>query len=112
MDELKIRIMLTKETLKKTLLNAAEMLDKNGSDYTEKEMKEILTAINKVINTENKLSKYQAAKYLNVSVSTFDNYVRDGKIPEGLKEEGFKEKFWTLKSLKQIKHKLDDETDN
>lgn len=46
-----------------------------------------------------KLSKYQACKYLNVSRATFDNYVRDKKIPKGRKQQGFKELFWYKKDL-------------
>lgn len=37
------------------------------------------------------MSKIQACDYLGVSRATFDNYVRDGFIPKGIKQEGFKE---------------------
>lgn len=66
--------MLKKETLKRTLLNIADSLDDNGnSDYTEDELGEILDTINQITNTKNKLSKYQACSYLNISRATFDN---------------------------------------
>ena len=45
------------------------------------------------------MSKYQACKYLNISRATFDNYVREGSIPRGKKEAGFKELFYTKKDL-------------
>lgn len=35
--------------------------------------------------------KVMACDYLGVSRATFDNYVRDGFIPKGIKEDGFKE---------------------
>lgn len=38
-----------------------------------------------------RMSKIQACDYLGVSRATFDNYVRDGFIPKGIKQEGFKE---------------------
>ena len=40
------------------------------------------------------MSKIQACDYLGVSRATFDNYVRDGFIPKGIKQEGFKELYW------------------
>jgi len=34
--------------------------------------------------------------------ASFDNYVRSGKLPQGLKVTGFKEKFWTKKNLDEF----------
>jgi len=43
---------------------------------------------------------------LNVSRATFDKYVKEGRLPQGIKEAGFKEKFWRQKDLDlYIKHK-------
>lgn len=36
---------------------------------------------------------------LGVSRATFDNYVRDGFIPKGIKQEGFKELSWQKSDL-------------
>lgn len=49
-------------------------------------------------NPKEKLSKEQALKYLKehnckISRATFDNYVKEGKIPEGRHELGFNPKF-------------------
>ena len=99
--------MLRKETLKKTLLNAADALDSGNSDYTDSEMSEIIDTINGIVNTKNKLSKEQACKYINKSRATFDNYVREGKLPKGKKELGFKELFWDLNTLKKFKNEID-----
>lgn len=44
-------------------------------------------------------SKVQACDYLGVSRATFDNYVRDGFIPKGIKQEGFKELSWQKSDL-------------
>ena len=79
-----------------------EALDNGSSNFTEKQIEDILDTINKTTNTENKLSKEQACKYLHISRATFDNYVRAGLIPEGIKEVGFKEKFWTLRTLNKF----------
>lgn len=78
-------------------------IDCNNSNADDEQMDIILDMVNKVTNTQNKLSKYQACKYLNISRATFDNWVRDGKIPEGIKEQGFKEKFWIKSDLDKVK---------
>lgn len=46
-----------------------------------------------------RMSKVQACDYLGVSRATFDNYVRDGFIPKGIKQEGFKELSWQKSDL-------------
>lgn len=46
-----------------------------------------------------RMSKVQACDYLGVSRATFDNYVRDGFIPKGVKQEGFKELSWQKSDL-------------
>ena len=78
-------------------------IDCNNSNADDEQIDIILDMVNKVTNTQNKLSKYQACKYLNISRATFDNWVRDGKIPEGIKEQGFKEKFWIKSDLDKVK---------
>lgn len=65
--------MLEKETLKKAILNVADTIDTGNSDYSQDEMDQILDSINRITNTQNKLSKYQAAAYIHKSTSTFDN---------------------------------------
>ena len=51
---------------------------------------------------EKRLSKYAACEYLNVSRATFDNYVREGKLPRGKHEAGFKELSWDRKTLDEF----------
>lgn len=91
------------DLVKTCLLYVVDSIDTGNSKATDQECDEILDLINKTTNTQNKLSKYQACKYLNISRATFDNWVRDGKIPEGKKEAGFKEKFWTKDELMHLK---------
>lgn len=45
------------------------------------------------------MSKVMACDYLGVSRATFDNYVRNGFIPKGIKEDGFKELSWNKSDL-------------
>ena len=87
------------ELLKLGLQKIIDNIDTGNSKFSEEECDELLDAINKATNTQNKLSKYQACKYLNVSRATFDNWIRDGKLPKGRKEQGFKELFWVKEDL-------------
>ena len=90
------------ELLRLALQNAIDNIDCNNSNASDEQCDEIIEVVNKVLNTKNKLSKYQACKYLNISRATFDNWVREGKLPKGEKEQGFKELFWTKESLDKI----------
>lgn len=90
------------ELLRKVLQNAIYNIDCGNSNASDEQCDEIIDIVNRITNTKNKLSKYQACKYLNISRATFDNYVRAGKIPKGEKEQGFKELFWTKESLDKI----------
>lgn len=89
--------------LKLELLRIVDSIDVGNSNLEEEDLLEVLEMINKATNTQNKLSKYQACKYLNISRATFDNYVRAGKLPEGKKEQGFTEKFWVKEDLIKFK---------
>lgn len=94
------------EIIKHCLKQIINDIDTSNSHLTEEECDEVLSLINKVAIVENKYSKYQACKYLGISRATFDNYIKDGKIPEGKSQQGFKEKFWLLEDLKLAKTKL------
>lgn len=88
--------------LKIALEQLIDDIDCGNSNTSDEDVTKILEMINTVSNTRNKLSKYQAMKMLNVSRSTFDKYVSDGLLPEGKKQQGFKEKFWELKDLQDF----------
>lgn len=86
--------MSKENALKQALLSVIDALDAGTSTYPdEEEAMELIDSINRITNTKTKLSKYQACKYLHISRATFDNWVRDGKIPKGQKEQGFTELF-------------------
>lgn len=89
--------------IKSALLNIVDRIDANTSTINSDDAIQIIELANKLTNTENKLSKYQACKYLHISRATFDNWVRDGKLPKGKKEQGFTELFWTMEDLKKVK---------
>ena len=89
--------------IRNLLSKAIDDIDAGNSNLSEEEMINIIETINRLTVPETKYSKYQACKYLKISRSTFDNWVREGKIPEGRKEQGFTEKFWIKKDLDKVK---------
>lgn len=62
----------------------------------------IVDSLKRFTDKEKRLSKYAACEYLNVSRATFDNYVREGKLPRGKHEIGFKELSWSKKELDEF----------
>ena len=85
--------MLMLKLIRKLLLRIVDDIDAGNSNISEEEQTELLEYLNRI--TENRLSKYEACRYLNISRATFDNLVRDGKLPRGTKKPGFKELSWS-----------------
>lgn len=86
---------IIKDLLSKILID----IDAGNSNITEEEGKEIINILTSI--SEPRLSKYQACQYLNVSRATFDKLVREGKLPKGSRQAGFKEKFWKKSEILQ-----------
>ena len=87
------------DIIKKYLLKIIDNIDAGNSNLTESEAIELVDTLKRLTDREKRLSKYEACRYLNVSRATFDNYVREGKLPRGKKEAGFKELSWDRKDL-------------
>lgn len=88
------------------LLEIVDNIDSGNSNITEGDALEIAKMLNTYTNKGHKLSKEQSCRYLNMSRSSFDNYIREGLIPPGIKESGFKEKFWIEKDLIEFMNKM------
>lgn len=88
--------------IKKLLLNIIDNIDSGNSNISEDEAIEIIDNIKRLTDRTQRLSKYAAYRYLNVSRATFDNYVREGKLPKGRHDIGFKELSWSKKSLDEF----------
>jgi alpha-amylase/alpha-mannosidase (GH57 family) len=91
--------------IREKLLQIINDIDAGNSNLTEEEAIEVAKVIQSFTDKTQKMSKYKACQYLNVSRATFDNYVREGLLPRGNKEPGFKELFWTEKDLDEFKRK-------
>lgn len=88
------------QTIRKLLLGVIDDIDAGNSNIDEDEAMRVIRML-KGLRKDNPMSKYQAYTYLGMSRATFDNLVREGKIPEGKKIPGFKEKVWYKKDLKR-----------
>lgn len=88
--------------IRSLLQNCIDRIDAGNSNLSANEEIEVIEILKKYTNKDRKLSKYQACKYLNISRATFDKYVREGKIPKGKKEAGFKEIFWNERELRAL----------
>lgn len=87
------------QTIKKLLLNIVSDIDAGNSNIDEDEAIEIIKLLKESVRKDIPMSKYQAYSFLNISRATFDNLVRDGKLPKGKKVAGFKELQWFKKDL-------------
>lgn len=92
--------------IKDLLVNIINNIDVGNSKLSEEQCDEVLNMINKMTISENKYSIYQACKYLKISRATFDRYVKLGIIPEGRREQGFKELFYLKEDLDNAKKKI------
>ena len=96
-------IINTLSIIKELLLKIINDIDTGNSNLSAKECEEVIDYLSFISNKNEKLSKYQACKYLDISRATFDNYVRAGKIPKGRKQQGIKELFFYKKDLDKFK---------
>ena len=85
--------------LSQLLRKTADDIDAGNSNLTEDEEFEIIDKIKTLSAKDKPMSKYQAYTYIGVKRATFDNLVREGKIPKGVKQQGFKELSWYQKDL-------------
>ena len=90
------------KVIRNLLVKIINDIDAGNSNITENEAMELTKVLQSYTDKTIKMSKYQACQYLNVSRATFDNYVREGKLPRGKKVAGFKELFWERKDLDEF----------
>lgn len=93
------------QTIKKYLLQIVDDIDAGNTNADEEELMQIAKALRKYTRKDNLINKYQAYTYLNISRAQFDNMVRAGLIPRGIKEAGSRELKWRKKDLPKPKKK-------
>lgn len=82
--------------IRSLLLKIVDDIDAGNSNISEGEAVEIVDSLKRFTDKEKRLSKY----------ATFDNYVREGKLPRGKHEIGFKELSWDRKTLDEFIKKM------
>lgn len=87
------------------LAERIEAIDAGNSNIDEESAVSILKAITDSTDMTKRVSKYKACQILCISRATFDNYVREGKLPQGEHTIGFKEKSWSMKDINDFKNK-------
>lgn len=93
------------KTIRTLLLKIVDDIDAGNTNIEESDAIEIINSLKELVRTDKPMSKYQAYTYLNISRATFDNLVREGKLPKGKKVAGFKELQWFEKDLLKAKNK-------
>lgn len=90
------------QMLRRLLEQALNDINAGNSNITQEEEEKIINVLKTINKKDRLLSKYQAYTYLNISRASFDNKVREGLIPKGIKVEGFKELMWREVDLKKL----------
>lgn len=85
--------------LRQHLLNLVNDIDAGNTNISEDDAIKVCNLVKELTRKDERMSKYKAYTYLNVSRATFDNYVAQGLLPKGKKELGYKELAWYKKDL-------------
>ena len=97
------------KVIRSLLQKVIDEIDAGNSNISETDAIEVAKVLSEYTRKDKGISKYAACEYLNISRATFDNYVREGKIPRGKHEIGFKELRWYKKDLDKFIEKSRDE---
>ena len=87
------------QIIRNQLAEIIDNIDAGNSNLSYEDQLKVFKAIQMITQGDQRMSKVMACDYLGVSRATFDNYVRDGFIPKGIKEDGFKELSWNKSDL-------------
>ena len=82
----------------KYLREIADKIEADSCEMTDEEAMRVMSII-----AHEPLSKEQAANYMNLSTSRFDDYVRMRKLPRGRKRRGHRELDWYKDELDMYK---------
>lgn len=88
--------------IRKELSRIIQDIDAGNTNLTEEEALLLLNSLKEFNTREKYFSKYQAYTFLGISRPEFDNRVREGLIPRGIKVAGFKELRWKEKDIRDL----------
>lgn len=87
------------KVLRQLLVKLIDDIDAGNTHLENDDMLEIIDKLKELRKKEIQFSKYQAYTYIGKKRAQFDNLVREGEIPRGVKVQGFKELRWYKKDL-------------
>lgn len=90
------------KVIKDHLLKIVDDIDAGNTNITEEQSIHLIKTLRELTDKDVRMSKYSACKYLNISRATFDNYVKQGKLPKGKHEVGFKELSYSKRDLDEF----------
>lgn len=94
------------QTLRNMLQKCIDDIDNGSCNMNDEELGKLVESLKEYSRKDTPMSKYQAYTYMNMSRASFDNYIREDKLPAGKKIPGFTEKVWFKKDLdKYIRRK-------
>lgn len=85
--------------IRNQLVHIIEDIDAGNSNLTEDEAIAAMKCLKRFSRRDERMSKVESCDYLGICRSKFDSLIRDGLIPNGTKQKGFKELSWTRKDL-------------
>lgn len=81
-------------------------IDTGNTNIDYEQQHQIFNLLSNIASGDQRMSKIQSAEYLEISRATFDNLVKDGFIPKGRKQDGFKELSWSKIDLDSYLHNI------
>ena len=90
------------KTIRTLLCKIIDDIDCGNSNMSDEDALEVIDYLKRYTRKDKLLSKYQAYTLLNMSRASFDNKVKEGLIPKGIKVAGFKELMWKQSELNKL----------
>ena len=89
--------------LRDILAEIVDKIDTGNSNISQDDAAMVVGVLKQYTDNERRISKYEACQILGVSRATFDNMVREGKLPRGEHQIGFKELSWKKSDILNLK---------
>jgi predicted DNA-binding transcriptional regulator AlpA len=85
-----------------------EGLRNNTIQFTEEDGRRLVTVAKEILHPEYRVpervcSIYEACEYLGITRPTFNKYIEDGHIPQGLKHPSYRVKVWDKNDIESFK---------
>ena len=91
------------DIIKDQLLRIVDNIDAGNTNMSEDDGINIMRGLAEFTNPKTLISKYQAVQRFGKSRATFDRYVKAGKIPKGIHQQGVIGLFWYKEDIDKAK---------